>query len=296
MKSLRPVVENVPLLIRTIAVAVCAIVIAAGCSRITALAEFKPPPELGEAKTYLSAGDRDRAVAKFNAAITAAPKDPRVYGEILSISAHTGQRDLVDRYYREAVEASRSLTADQKASVHYLAGYAYLHLRDFDRAIQANSKAVELAPDSIHGLNGLGYSYAEAKRELPKAVELITRAIQLAREQNIAPHILGAIIDSLGWAYYQQGKYEEALKTLSEAASLSPSMAEIQYHLGLAYEANNRLKEARIAHSRATVRAPGMAMYRQALDRVTASLKALGELEPESGAPVIRAPISESAR
>lgn len=260
-------------LLRYVGFAIITLCVAAGCSRITGFAESKPPPELEEGRTYLRTGDRNSAVAKFNDAIAADPKNPAIYGSIMIIAGVNRQRDLVDRYYTEALEAARTLTSKQQAEIHLHAGMAYLRLRDFEPAIQANAKALELAPDNIHALNGLGYSYAEAGKQLDKAVEYVTRAIELARKENVPPRMMGALVDSLGWAHYQAGRYQEALKTLAEAASLAPDMAEIQYHLGLAYEKRGRLTEARVALARAVTSEPEMSLYKQDLQRVTARLK-----------------------
>jgi tetratricopeptide (TPR) repeat protein len=54
----------------------------------------------------------------------------------------------------------------------------------------------------------------------------------------------GYITDSLGWAYYKQGRYEEAVKYLEEAVKLVPDDATILEHLGDAYMKTNDLKKA----------------------------------------------------
>jgi tetratricopeptide (TPR) repeat protein len=176
--------------------------------------------------------------------------------------------------------------------VHLHAGIAYLRLRAFEPAIQANAKALELAPDSITALNGLGYSYAEAGRQLDKAIAYVTRAIELARKEGVKPRMMGALVDSLGWAYYQDGRYDDALKTLAEAASLAPDFAEIQYHLGLAYEKKGRYIDARVALARAVTSEPEMSLYRRDLERVTEKLKARGEFVAPPAAKDSAAPSS----
>ena len=45
----------------------------------------------------------------------------------------------------------------------------------------------------------------------------------------------GAYIDSLGWAHYQRGEYEEAVGHLEHAASLEPGDPTITDHLGDVY-------------------------------------------------------------
>jgi len=55
----------------------------------------------------------------------------------------------------------------------------------------------------------------------------------------------GFIIDSLGWAFFQLGKYNQAVKYLEKAASLEPEDPVINDHLGDAYWLTNRRLEAR---------------------------------------------------
>ncbi len=54
----------------------------------------------------------------------------------------------------------------------------------------------------------------------------------------------GNIQDSLGWAQFRQGLFEEAVVTLEGAVSKEPANAEINDHLGDAYWAVGRQREA----------------------------------------------------
>ncbi|MBI5627821.1 MAG: tetratricopeptide repeat protein, partial [Candidatus Rokubacteria bacterium] len=57
--------------------------------------------------------------------------------------------------------------------------------------------------------------------------------------------------DSLGWAYYQQGKYSGALRELQRAADRAKEDPEIFDHLGDAYLKNGQIEEAISAWERA---------------------------------------------
>ncbi|MBT8472723.1 MAG: tetratricopeptide repeat protein, partial [Marinicaulis sp.] len=98
--------------------------------------------------------------------------------------------------------------------------------------------AVELAPEEATTLNYLGYSWAERGLNLEKAFELIEKAVALEPQS-------GAIIDSLGWAHYQLGNYDEAIVHLEKAASLEPGDPTITDHLGDIYWQKGRAIEAR---------------------------------------------------
>jgi len=79
--------------------------------------------------------------------------------------------------------------------------------------------------------------YAEKGTNLPEAIQMIQQALAL-EPQN------GYFIDSLGWAYYQQGRYPEALRELKRAVSLAKEDPVLYEHLGDAYLKNNLTNEA----------------------------------------------------
>jgi Flp pilus assembly protein TadD len=76
-------------------------------------------------------------------------------------------------------------------------------------------------------------------------MRMITRAVEQRADD-------GYIVDSLGWAYYRIGKYEEAVKELDRAVELKPEDPTINDHLGDAYWKVGRVVEARFqwAHAR----------------------------------------------
>ncbi len=54
----------------------------------------------------------------------------------------------------------------------------------------------------------------------------------------------GYIVDSLGWAYYKLGRYDDAVKELERAVDLKPADPVINDHLGDAYWRVGRKLEA----------------------------------------------------
>ena len=69
---------------------------------------------------------------------------------------------------------------------------------------------IVIDPKHAESYNYIGYMYAEKGTNLTEAIELIQQALALEPEN-------GYFIDSLGWAYYQQGRYPEALRELKRA-------------------------------------------------------------------------------
>jgi tetratricopeptide (TPR) repeat protein len=76
--------------------------------------------------------------------------------------------------------------------------------------------------------------YAERGQNLDEAIKLINTALELEPEN-------GYFIDSLGWAYYQQGNYPEALKELKRAVVKTKEPDPVIYeHLGDALVKNGQ--------------------------------------------------------
>jgi tetratricopeptide (TPR) repeat protein len=57
-------------------------------------------------------------------------------------------------------------------------------------------------------------------------------AVGLIQKALVADPDNGSYLDSLGWAYFKQGKITEARTQLQRAASISTSNSVIQDHLG----------------------------------------------------------------
>lgn len=106
----------------------------------------------------------------------------------------------------------------------------------YDRALAADKigkfnileqdlrKLIKLKPDNAHAYNALGYSLAERRAQLPEALKLIKKAIELSPED---PYIM----DSLGWVYYRMGNFTDGLNYLNLAFAARPD-PEIAAHLG----------------------------------------------------------------
>ena len=144
--------------------------------------------------------------------------------------------------------ASTTLGKDQSDaslwSYHFTRGAYAAEAGDWPAAEADLREALRLAPEEPVVLNYLGYSLVERGEQLPEAFAMIEAALN-ARPES------GAITDSLGWAYYQQGDYERAVRLLEEAVALDPGSATITDHLGDAYWQTGRRNEARYEWRRA---------------------------------------------
>ncbi|MFZ1208561.1 MAG: tetratricopeptide repeat protein [Pseudolabrys sp.] len=129
--------------------------------------------------------------------------------------------------------------------VFYFRGICYERSKQWAKAEADLTKALELFPDQPHVLNYLGYSWIDQGIKLDEGMAMIKKAVQQRPDD-------GYIVDSLGWAYYRVGNYEEATKQLERAIELKPEDPTINDHLGDAYWRVGRVLEARFqwAHAR----------------------------------------------
>lgn len=115
-------------------------------------------------------------------------------------------------------------------------------------------------PDSVTRLNTLGYALIQRPEGLEEGYRLLWRGFVLGERDY-------AVIDSLGWAYYLHGAFEQARALVERADQLTghERNAEILDHLGDIYWRLNRQDDAREAWQNA-VRARPDAIRRRALD------------------------------
>jgi Flp pilus assembly protein TadD len=121
--------------------------------------------------------------------------------------------------------------------VFYFRGICHERAKQWPSAEADLKTALELFPDQPHVLNYLGYSWVDQGVNLDEGMAMIRRAVEQRPDD-------GYIVDSLGWAYYRIGNYEEAVKHLERAIELKPEDPTINDHLGDAYWKVGRMLEA----------------------------------------------------
>ena len=120
----------------------------------------------------------------------------------------------------------------------YVRGIAFERLGEWPKAEADFKRALELEPDQPLVLNYLGYTWVEQGRNLDEARTMIEKAVELRPDD-------GYIVDSLGWAAYRLGDFEEAVRQLERAVELVAGDPIINDHLGDAYWQVGRSHEAR---------------------------------------------------
>ena len=119
---------------------------------------------------------------------------------------------FIDRVLLKEIEKSPG-----NPNLYLLLGDLYYENNDYQGVRESYEKAIELNPESTHGLNNLAWLYATCEDEHIKnpvrALELAKRAAEI----ESSPHIL----DTLAESYYVNGRYEDAIETEKRALSLA---------------------------------------------------------------------------
>lgn len=122
------------------------------------------------------------------------------------------------------------------ASVYEEQGLVSAALRELNQVLKAR-------PDDPAALNALGFTLADHAKSLARARKLIERAHAAAPKNP-------AILDSLGWVYFRQGRPAEALPFLKAAyaddhdGDIAAHLGEVLWQLGRQDEAQRIWSEA----------------------------------------------------
>lgn len=131
-----------------------------------------------------------------------------------------------------------------RAGLFFQLGEAYERTRRYDEAAEQFQSVLEIQPENSTAMNYLGYMWADNGENLEQALELVRRAVAL--EPNN-----GAYVDSLGWALFRLGEFEDARRHLERANQLAPEDSTILEHLGDVYVALGDTRRAREAYEHA---------------------------------------------
>jgi tetratricopeptide (TPR) repeat protein len=187
--------------------------------------------------TLSDTGKVDEAKSHLKALIDSDPADIRSYIAYGSVLSEAKDYKAMAANYDKAVEVIGSVPKPGDWSVFFQRGISYERLKQFDKAEPNFRRALELNPEQPQVLNYLGYSLVDLNLNLAEGLDMIRKAVD-ARPDD------GYIVDSLGWAYFRLGKFDEAVTELERAVQLRAGDATINDHLGDAYWRVGRKLEA----------------------------------------------------
>ncbi len=120
----------------------------------------------------------------------------------------------------------------------YALSHFYSAAENDDAAVAALQRILSLMPDHTGANNDLGYFWTDEGIHLGEAERMIKKAVD--NEPNNS-----AYLDSLGWLYYKQGKFNDAISLLEKSiAEPNGMIADVVQHLGDALYRAGRKPEA----------------------------------------------------
>ena len=189
--------------------------------------EAPRPTDLGY--EALSKGDWDTALARFDEAIRAEPRNAVAYQGRGVTYGMRGDLDLA------IVELTKAMQLDPTDATAYRnRGAAYLFKGDYDRAIADCDEAIRRNLRDSTTYNNRGFAYLR-KGNVEKAISDLTEAIRLdPKERAIAARDEAIRIDRKNRAalrarsgvYWKKGEWDKALADINEAIRLDPKSSE----------------------------------------------------------------------
>ncbi len=168
-----------------------------------------------------------------------------------AIEAYTESLDKID--------ANKTMKQEQKDRfkdrTRYILTGLHVDNKEIDKAAKQLQTLIKRNPDNPTYKNDLGFIWCDNDMNLEESEKLIKEAIDLDKKEKeklkkdgkideVTPN--AAYLDSLGWVYFKQKKYKEALEPLKKASADAEdgSHLEIWDHLADCYMALGQKKDA----------------------------------------------------
>ena len=217
------------------------------------------------ADIYRQVGHADRAIPAFDRALSlvSAPKDRAdVLGWRASAHWFAGDTAAATADMRAAYAIDQSLDTRLR--------YVSILMEDpraWQDGVSVARGLFAEQPDSVLRLNALGYALIQRPEGLEEGYRLLWRGFNFGQQDY-------AVIDSLGWAYYLYGHFEQARALVERANDLSANdpNAEILDHLGDIYWRLNRRDDARAKWQAAIAARPNATRLRELQRKVQRGL------------------------
>jgi tetratricopeptide (TPR) repeat protein len=191
-----------------------------------------------------------RSDGKVDAAIEALRALSRSHDSLVSVHFALADMLRLEERFDEA-EVSYTAAIDLQPEptegdwiLFYFRGVCHDQTKDWAAAEADLRRSLELNPDQPQALNYLGYSLVDRGEKLDEALGMIEKAVAAAPNE-------GYIVDSLAWALFRLGRYEEALEPMERAAQMEKFDPIVTDHMGDVYWKVGRKLEAQFQWRRA---------------------------------------------
>lgn len=213
-------------------------------SRVPATSDYYYPAQIARVRNLAAADEQEAAIALTRELAAAHPDNGEALRELGNLLRRDKRFEEAADAYNAAFDRIAANGGKADWQLYYTRGIAYERIGEWTKAEADFRKALELENEQPLVLNYLGYSWIDRGENLEEGAAMVRRAAELRPDD-------GYIADSVGWAAYRMGDYEEAVSELERAILIEPLDPTINEHLGDLYWLVGRKIEARYQWERA---------------------------------------------
>jgi len=213
---------------------------------------------------FARTGDYERAIALYEEVLEETEPSTTVYSA-LAMAYPTDPEARIKVYERARDEIPGDPTLGP------FLGDDYERVGRYEDAIALYTEMLAANPELHSVANDLAVLLLDYRTD----EESFRQALQLASRFSRAS--IPAALDTLGWAYYRNGNYEQAVTFLERAVMGADQAPELRYHLGMAYLALDNPVGARQELDRAISQAQAAEIGFTGIEDAQAALKTLEE-------------------
>lgn len=181
-------------------------------------------------RLYKANNDSAKAEAQFKEAVQLQPQSEEAVTTLALLYDDQGQNQKAVQILSAVPEGSRT------AKTYAALGFTYEQQKDYKNAVDAYKKAVDLDHDNLDAVRGLAQNLLNSG-DADAALQQY-RAVAEADPQDAQTYLRIAEI------YRRQGKFEQALDSLSKAEAIVTDSQEIPFTRSEIYEAQGRYDDA----------------------------------------------------
>lgn len=193
----------------------------------------------GTAVAASDAGDVAAAAAELEKAAALEPREPQHWLKLASARSHLKQWDAAIAAYRKAIELDPSATTyNNLANIYFRRG-------DYDTAAEFYGRALAVDPNYLLARFHHGWCLRQLNRAA-EAEAAFSSCLGIAPQNDRERQTLLDCLFGLGSMRHRAGDYETSARMMEQVLAVHPAHPEARYYLGMAYRQLGRVEDARV--------------------------------------------------
>ena len=123
-----------------------------------------------------------------------------------------------------------------KARPYVNLGTAYINSGQYDKALEANQKGIDIDPKAAYAYYNLGITF-QNMGDLNKAIAMDKKSLEIDPDLHVVRYALGGI-------YFENGQYAESVEAYQSFLKVFPYFPEAHNRLAIAYAAQKQFDKA----------------------------------------------------